>query len=145
MYKMINGQVHYAVRLVLAMAIGSLLGIARALSTQRGGMCTHALISTGACLHHLLQPESTVMAAAVLAAATMIKAPETVRGINTAIGVWVAAGTGAACAHEEFAVALTAAAVAMLAQAMNRVVVGCKKKNVRSAGLEPATCEHTGS
>jgi len=117
-----------AIRIALAAAIGSMLGIERAVSTQRGGMCTHALVATGACLYHLLQPDTTVMAAAVLSAATMIKAEETVRGINTAVSVWIAAGTGAACAKEEWAIALTAAGVAMLAQLLNRGVVWCRDR-----------------
>ena len=130
------GDVTPALRLVVAMFVGALLGIERAVSTQRGGMCTHALVSTGSCLFHLLQPDTTVMASAVLASATMIKADEQVRGINTAVSVWIAAGTGAACAIEEFGVALSAAGVALFAQLLNRAIVFHleKKREVDALG-----------
>ena len=105
------------------MVLSALLGIERALSSERGGMLTHTLIGIGACLCRLADHGSTTMAAAVLASATMFKSEEVVRGINTAASVWVAAGIGAACADGHVLLPAAAAILCMAAQGVNRVII----------------------
>ena len=109
--------------LAISMCLSALLGVERALSSERGGMLTHTLIGVGACLYHRSKHGNVILAAAVLASATMIKSTEVVRGINTAVSVWVAAGVGAACADEQFALAGAAAALSVAAQGINRLVL----------------------
>lgn len=113
----------YIQRLGIAMVLSALLGIDRALSSERGGMLTHALMGVGACLCHQADQGSTIMAAAVLASATMFKSEEAVRGINTAATVWVAAGIGAACADGHVILPAAAAVLCMVAQGINRAVL----------------------
>ena len=106
--------------LLSAMCLGGLVGLDRALSDTPGGMCTHALASTGACLFARAGlAEGVVMATAVMASATMFKTEHAVRGINTAISVWVAAGIGVTCATD-IALAGYGLSTALVAQWGNR-------------------------
>ena len=109
----------------IAMVMGALVGLDRALSETPGGMCTHALAATGACLFTQIdEPSGVVMASAVLASATMFKTEHAVRGINTAIGIWVAAGIGIACARN-ITIAFWGMGTALAAQWFNRLIVYC--------------------
>ena len=113
---------HLALRFAQAMLLSAVVGVDRALSAEPGGMCAHAIAGTGACLFVTLQGSqaNVVMASAVLASATMFKAQESVRGLNTALSVWVAAGIGAACGEGRVAAATAAALATATAQALNR-------------------------
>lgn len=107
--------------LISAMCMGGLVGLDRALSDTPGGMCTHALAATGACLFARIGEESgVVMASAVMASATMFKTEHAVRGINTAISVWVAAGIGVTCT-KDLQLAAYGLGTALLAQWSNRL------------------------
>ena len=116
-------------RFALAMMLSAVVGIDRALSTEPGGMCAHAIAGTGACLFVTLQggEANVVMASAVLASATMFKAQESVRGLNTALSVWVAAGIGAACGDGQVAAAAAAAGTTAAAQVLNRVCLAASR------------------
>lgn len=108
-------------QLLSAMCLGGLVGLDRALSETPGGMCTHALAATGACLFARAGLESgVVMATAVMASATMFKTEHAVRGINTAISVWVAAGIGVTCT-KDITLAACGLGTALLAQWGNRL------------------------
>ena len=112
----------------VAMLMGALVGLDRALSDTPGGMCTHALAATGACLFTQIgETSGVVMASAVLASATMFKTEHAVRGINTAISIWVAAGIGIACSRS-MRIAATGATSARVAQWSNRLVLYCVER-----------------
>ena len=109
----------------VAMFMGALVGLDRALSDTPGGMCTHALAATGACLFTQVgETNGVVMASAVLASATMFKTEHAVRGINTAISIWVAAGIGIACSRS-IATAAWGMGTTLLAQWSNRLILYC--------------------
>jgi len=112
--------IRYMDILPVAMCMGALVGLDRALSDTPGGMCTHALAATGACMFTLMDESGVVMASAVLASATMFKTDEAVRGINTALSIWVAAGIGIACTRD-ITLATIGLGTALLAQWSNRL------------------------
>ena len=116
-------------RLAAAMLLSAMLGLNRALSSERGGMLTHTLIGVGACLYHKSGDGSVMLAAAVLSSATIMKSTEGVRGINSAVSVWVAAGVGATCAENEIALAAVGSTLCVLAQGINRLVLHLKRRN----------------
>ena len=111
--------------ILIAMFMGALVGLDRALSDTPGGMCTHALAATGACLFTQIgETNGVVMASAVLASATMFKTEHAVRGINTAISIWLAAGIGMACSRS-LRLAAAGAGTALVAQWSNRLILYC--------------------
>lgn len=117
----IRSALNYMLALLSAMCMGGILGLDRALSDTPGGMCTHALAATGACLFASIgDGDGVVMASAVMASATMFKTEHAVRGINTAISVWLAAGIGVTCTTD-MQLAATALGVGLLAQWGNRL------------------------
>ena len=118
---MIYGSLLHMLALLSAMCMGGLVGLDRALSDTPGGMCTHALAATGACrFARIGEAGGVVMASAVMASATMFKTEHAVRGINTAISVWVAAGIGVTCT-KDLPLAAYGLGTALLAQWGNRL------------------------
>lgn len=121
-------------RVLVAGALGGLVGLDRELSDKAAGLRTHILVSLGAALFTLtgafgvVAGDSTVtvdptrVAAQVvtgigfLGAGAIIRQGMTVRGLTTASGLWVTAaiGTAVALGFWEGAIATTAVAVASL-------------------------------
>ena len=101
-----------ALRIVLAVIIGGLLGLERGLKNRPAGLRTYMLVCTGACLVMLtnqyvcqvfLTGDPTRMAAQVvsgigfLGAGTIIVTRHSqIKGLTTAAGLWSAAGVGLA-------------------------------------------------
>ncbi len=105
-------------RLLVALVLGSLLGLERERLERAAGLRTHALVAVGACLVMIVSafgfadavtPERTVVldpsriAAQVvsgigfLGAGVIIFRKNTVSGLTTAASVWAAAAVGLAC------------------------------------------------
>jgi len=119
------------VRLLLAAALGAVLGYERERRGKAAGMRTHMLVAIGAALF-VLVPQQAGMAVAdmsrviqgivtgvgFLGAGAIIKhAPEhSVQGLTTAAGVWMTAAIGIACGlgRETTAVLSTMLALAVL-------------------------------
>jgi putative Mg2+ transporter-C (MgtC) family protein len=119
------------VRLLLAAALGAVLGYERERRGKAAGMRTHMLVAIGAALF-VLVPQQAGMAVAdmsrviqgivtgvgFLGAGAIIKhAPEhSVQGLTTAAGVWMTAAIGIACGlgREATAVLSTMLALAVL-------------------------------
>jgi putative Mg2+ transporter-C (MgtC) family protein len=119
------------VRLLLAAALGAVLGYERERRGKAAGMRTHMLVAIGAALF-VLVPQQAGMAVAdmsrviqgivtgvgFLGAGAIIKhAPEhSVQGLTTAAGVWMTAAIGIACGlgREATAVLSTVLALAVL-------------------------------
>jgi len=119
------------VRLLLAAALGAVLGYERERRGKAAGLRTHMLVAIGAALF-VLVPQQAGMAVAdmsrviqgivtgvgFLGAGAIIKhAPEhSVQGLTTAAGVWMTAAIGIACGlgREATAVLSTMLALAVL-------------------------------
>jgi len=100
-----------AVRLLLAAALGGVLGYERERSGQVAGIRTHMLVAMGSALFVLVPHQAgmaidslsrviqgVVTGVGFLGAGAIIKhrAPETVHGLTTAAGVWMTAAIGVA-------------------------------------------------
>lgn len=101
--------------LVIAMALGMVLGVERFIAHKTAGMRTYTLISMGAALFVIISQlvvdryaggtfDPLRIAAQIVAAAGFLgvgsifhNAQGTQTGITTAAGLWVAAGIGMAC------------------------------------------------
>src|SRR5688500_559856 len=113
---MIPLQYDPAVYLVIALLLGSVLGMERTLAGKTAGVRTYGLVSMGSCLFILIahyvvpQAESFTfdplrMAAAVvmgigfLCGGVIVFKDSTLQGLTTAAGMWVAAGIGMAVGY----------------------------------------------
>jgi len=117
------------VRLLLAAALGAVLGYERERRGKAAGMRTHMLVAIGAALF-VLVPQQAGMAVAdmsrviqgivtgvgFLGAGAIIKhAPEhSVQGLTTAAGVWMTAAIGIACGLGREATAVLSTVLALV-------------------------------
>ena len=118
-------------RLVLAAALGALVGIEREASARGAGIRTHALVALGAALFTIAgaygfadvsHPNSdparvaAQVAAGVgfIGAGAVLRHGASVLGITTAATVWLAASIGVAAAAGGYAAALVATALAIV-------------------------------
>lgn len=110
-------------RLLVAAALGAIVGIERQLSDEAAGFRTHLLVAMGAALFALVSIQSahdTRIAAQIvsgigfLGAAAIIRSGVTVRGVATAASLWVVAAVGMATAFGDWVAALVATAVAVV-------------------------------
>lgn len=112
-------------QLLLALSLGSLLGIERSIAGKQAGMRTFALVTIGSCLL-ILVSESVIarygatasmdplrVAAAIVTGigflgAGIIIFNQELRGLTTAASLWVSAAIGMAVAYELYSLALFA-------------------------------------
>jgi len=118
-------------RLVVAMALGFLIGGERVFAGKVAGMRTHALVSMGAALFVII---STIMATnyagltvfdplrmaahiitgmGFIGAGLIILRDKRVRGLTTAAGLWVSSGIGIAAGFGLYTVAVSATFLAL--------------------------------
>jgi putative Mg2+ transporter-C (MgtC) family protein len=133
-----------AVRLLVAAALGGLIGIQREADGQAAGLRTHMLLSLGAALFAVISVDgfssfltddrsstnvvvdpgcvASYVAAGVgfLGGGTIVKRPEdgTVKGLTTAASLWVAAAIGVACGLGVWIAPIVAVAIALLSLAV---------------------------
>jgi len=120
-----------ALRLLIALGLGSFIGIERQLRGQFAGLKTHALVSLGATLFvvisELVIADSSMVADPLRMAsqivvgigfigggAIVLKSESIVRGLSTAAGLWVAAGVGVAVGFGFYTLAVAAAIIVFL-------------------------------
>jgi putative Mg2+ transporter-C (MgtC) family protein len=114
-------------RLLLAAALGFVIGLERRITGHEAGERTFALVAMGSCLFTMAGLEiagdrspgrvaSGVVAGVGFLGAGLIFQREGggVRGLTTAAGLWVAAAAGVAVGVGSYAVAAVAAGVALL-------------------------------
>ena len=112
-------------KIVLATALGSLMGLERELHGKMVGMRTVSLIAIGGALYVLMSPSivggdnSRVIAQVVsgigfLGAGIIFKNGDTVKGLTTAATVWCAAAIGCLCGIGMFAEAILGTAAIMV-------------------------------
>ena len=111
-------------KLVLAMALGYLIGLEREWHGQVVGTRTISLTALGSTLYVLMSPSiiggdnSRIIAQVVsgigfLGAGIIFKHGDTVKGLTTAATVWCAAAIGCLCGYGMFAEAIAGTAAVM--------------------------------
>jgi putative Mg2+ transporter-C (MgtC) family protein len=124
-------------RLLLASALGGLIGLEREVHGRPAGFRTHLLVSLGACLFTVASIEfyrffgnfsgtmpvgvdpgriaaQVVTGIGFLGAGAIIKERASVRGLTTAACLWVAAAVGLACGSGMYAAALVVTILAVV-------------------------------
>lgn len=99
-------ELELALRLIIAVVLGSLIGLERELARRPAGLRTHALVCLGACLFTVISiynfsMDTKVVAAIVtgigfIGAGNIIATRGQIRGITTAASLWAVAGVGIA-------------------------------------------------
>ena len=121
-------------RLLLAAALGAVMGLEREMKRGTAGLRTHLLVSVGACLYTLVGAYGFLQDAGdagrvdlartvgqvtvgvgFLGGGVIVKHGDTVRGLTTAANLWLAAGVGVTCAAGMWKLALFALALALIA------------------------------
>lgn len=115
-------------RLMLAVFLGTLIGLERELAHKHAGVRTHALVALGSALFTIISSEAarglpgvdpTRIAAQVVSgigfmgAGLIIFNDSRVRGLTTAAGLWASAAIGMAVAFGLYAVAIFATLLAL--------------------------------
>ena len=112
-------------KIVLAMGLGSLIGMERELHGKVVGTRTLSLIAIGSTLYVLMSPSifggdnSRIVAQVVsgigfLGAGIIFKDGDTIKGLTTAATVWCAAAVGCLCGFGMFAQAILGTAAIMI-------------------------------
>lgn len=103
-------------RLLLAAAMGALIGLERDLKKKPAGIRTHMLVCLGACIYTLISVsefplDSARIAAGIVAgigflgAGAIIGSQDGVHGLTTAAGIWVTAAVGLALGTGSYVIA----------------------------------------
>ena len=100
--------VDVALRMLLAMLIGAVIGTEREYTHRPAGMRTHMLVALGACAVTRLSAQ-VITGMGFLGAGTIIKAGHTIKGLTTAAGIWATACLGIAVGGGYYIVAVTGA------------------------------------
>lgn len=121
------------ISIIIALLLGSLLGLERAIADKGAGMRTYALVSMGAALFVVISENVIArysamgfvsfdplrVSAAIIAGIGFIGAglfiwkENKVHNITTAAGLWVSSGIGIACGFGLYILATTAACLAL--------------------------------
>lgn len=144
--------VSIALRLVLALVMGGLIGMERGRHGRAAGMRTHILVCVGACMTALVglfilkninaNEDVTRIAAQVIsgigflgAGTIMIRNQSVITGLTTAAGVWCTATIGIALGYGFYLGATIATVIALItATLLTRLETG--KKNILRFYLE---------
>jgi putative Mg2+ transporter-C (MgtC) family protein len=118
-------QIEFALRLVVAAALGAAIGLEREIHAHPAGMRTHLLVSEGSAIFTVLSiygfvgllgpvegsaPDPTRIAAQIvsgigfLGAGAILKSGTSVRGLTTAASLWATAAVGMAIGAGQYAV-----------------------------------------
>ena len=119
-------------KLLLAMFLGTFIGLERLIVHKEAGMKTHALVSLGSALFVLISEalvlkygniagfDATRMASQVivgigfLGAGSIMLKGSYISGLTTASGLWVTAGIGMACGFGFYGLAVTTAVLVLI-------------------------------
>lgn len=117
------------IHILVALLLGALLGLERAIADKGAGMRTYALVSMGSALFIVISEEviaryasigvadfdplrvsaSVITGIGFIGAGLFIWRENKVHNITTAAGLWVSAGVGIACGYGMYSLALTVA------------------------------------
>ncbi|MBR3558058.1 MAG: MgtC/SapB family protein [Bacteroidales bacterium] len=124
----------FVIRLLVATAMGTAIGLEREYHAKEAGLRTHLLVALGSCLFMILSiygfdfmlgrdhvsfDPSRIAAQVVtgigfIGAGTIILQKQVVRGLTTAAGLWVTAAIGLACGNGMYWLALVATAIVLV-------------------------------
>ena len=117
-------ELELALRLIIAVVLGSLIGLERELAHRPAGLRTHALVCLGSCLFTVISiynfsMDTKVVAAIVtgigfIGAGNIIATRGQVRGITTAASLWSVAGVGIAVGVGSYILATVTAFLVIL-------------------------------
>ena len=104
------------IRLLLAAAMGALIGLERDITGKPAGIRTHMLVSLGACVFTLVSIydfplDGARLAAGIvtgigfLGAGAIIGGQDQVHGLTTAAGIWITAAVGLAIGTGSYIIA----------------------------------------
>jgi len=111
-------------QLLLAVLLGSLIGLERELARKTAGLKTFALVALGSCLFSIISKlafrefwgvpgfdpsriaSQIVVGIGFIGGGMIILQHSTVRGLTTAAGLWVAAAIGMAVGYKLYAIAV---------------------------------------
>lgn len=126
--------VDFALRLVVALGCGSLIGIERQYRQRTAGLRTSALVASGSALFVLVaaltpgDSSPTIIAAQVvsgvgfLCAGVIIRDGLNIRGLNTAGTLWCASGVGVLAGSGYFLPALSGSVIILIANLLLRPI-----------------------
>lgn len=125
-------------RLVVSAVLGSLIGVEREMHEKPAGFRTHVLVCMGAAIFALISVSigeefaslvdvSRVAAGIVtgigfLAAGSIFRDKDRVRGMTTAAGIWVLAGVGMASGLGYYVLAVAATIISLVVLIVGRVL-----------------------
>lgn len=137
-------EISIALRLLLALLMGGLIGMERGRHGRAAGMRTHVLVCIGACMTALVglfmsdTSDSTRIAAQVIsgigflgAGTIMIRNQSVVTGLTTAAGVWCTATIGIALGYGFYLAALIATIITIFTATLLTRLEGGKKYMIR--------------
>jgi putative Mg2+ transporter-C (MgtC) family protein len=158
-----NGDV--VIRMLIAAALGGMIGLERELRDQPAGLRTHLLVALGSCLFALvgafgfdesssqsgnvaMQADVTRVASQIvvgigfLGGGTILRHRAGIRGLTTAASLWVTAAVGLAVAVGFYAGAITAAVLGVLSLSAlkpleKRIVKGLRQEDEPPTTLPP--------
>ena len=104
------------IRLLLAAAMGAIIGLERDITSKPAGIRTHMLVSLGACVFTLVSVSEFPLDAAKIAggivsgigflgAGAIIGGQDGVHGLTTAAGIWITAAVGLAVGTGSYVIA----------------------------------------
>ena len=118
--------------LLLAVALGAIVGIEREISHKQAGLGTHMLVSLGACLFTIVSLsfslEPARVAAGVVAGIGFIGAgaiwaeKNKVQGITTAASLWATAAIGLTVGIGEYLLAIVVSILVVIILALNAIL-----------------------
>ncbi|OJX72763.1 MULTISPECIES: MgtC/SapB family protein [unclassified Leifsonia] len=146
-----------ALRVLLAVGCGALIGLERQWRARTAGVRTNALVSLGAALFvvmgafsfHGPDADPTRVAAQVvsgigfLGAGVIMKQGASISGLNTAATLWASAAVGALAGGGLWAVAAGGTVLIMLANTLLRPVGRLLDRRAAGAGLESTEVDYT--
>jgi putative Mg2+ transporter-C (MgtC) family protein len=116
----------FAIRLLLALILGALIGAERQWRQRMAGLCTNALVAAGAAMFVMLAALSAGGAAesfriagqvvtgiGFLGAGVILRNGVNITGLNTAATLWCSAAVGVLAGHGMYGSAITGAIVVM--------------------------------
>ncbi len=141
------------IRLLVATALGALIGFEREYRAKEAGVRTHLLVALGACLFMILSiygfdfmldrdhvsfdpsriASQVLTGIGFIGAGTIILQKQMVRGLTTAAGLWVTAAIGLACGAGMYVIAIVTAVIVLVSLGLINVFlpyVSQKERNV---------------
>lgn len=128
-------EIALVIPLIVAAALGSIIGLERSLNHKPAGVRTHALVCMGAALITVVATSVTssdptasarviagiITGVGFLGAGAIMHLKENVEGLTTAAGIWVVAAIGIATGMEYYLFATVAALLTLLILEVERI------------------------